>query len=208
MTFRELLVTEFGCAGSLTPEQVDMLERHYRLLQRWNKRLNLTRITGLAEVVRFHYCESLFLGRTLPPGHLVVGDAGSGGGFPGIPVAILRPDIEMVLIESDQRKAVFLREASRELGNVRVFGRRFERHPNRLDWVVSRAVAPSDVEASEVAANFAILTSAEHAPAGSEIIRLPWGRDRVIAVLHVKHSRNRSRSPEKSFHVERSRDSI
>ena len=101
-------------------EQLGLLEQHYQLLARWNKRLNLTRITELEEAVRFHYCESLFVGRFLPPGPLKVADLGSGAGFPGIPLAVIRPDVEFVLIESDLRKAVFLREAARNLKNVKV----------------------------------------------------------------------------------------
>ena len=138
--FRELLASEFQPYSSLTPHQLDLLERHFNLLLAWNKRLNLTRITDTEEAVRLHYCESLYLGLKLPEGPLSVADLGSGAGFPGVPIAILRPDLQVTLIESNQRKAVFLREAARDLPNVRVLAVRFEDCRERFDWVVSRAV--------------------------------------------------------------------
>src|SRR5580704_16335876 len=106
--FRELLRREYQPWGELSDLQLDQLERHYQLLESWNRRLNLTRIEDLLDVVRFHYCESLFVSTVLPSGPLRVCDIGSGAGFPGIPLAVFRPDLQVVLIESDQRKAVFL----------------------------------------------------------------------------------------------------
>jgi 16S rRNA (guanine527-N7)-methyltransferase len=187
--FRELLASEFQPYGVLTPFQLDQLERHFRLLLMWNQKLNLTRVTDVAEAVRLHYCESLFLGTRLPPGPLQVADLGSGAGFPGIPVAIFRPDLHVTLIESHQRKAVFLREAVRGLENLQVLANRFEDCPQRFDWVVSRAVTPSEVLNSRLAPNFALLVSSPDAPAGSELTRLPWGRDRVLSVSRETVSR-------------------
>jgi 16S rRNA G527 N7-methylase RsmG len=54
--FRELLEREFGPYGALTVKQIDQLEAHYRLLARWNARLNLTTINSVEEAVRLHYC--------------------------------------------------------------------------------------------------------------------------------------------------------
>jgi 16S rRNA (guanine527-N7)-methyltransferase len=88
-------------------DEYPALRAHFELLQRWNKSLNLTRIDS----VERNYGESLFLGRHLPPGPLRICDIGSGAGFPGFPVAVLRPDCEITLIEAHQRKAVFLKEA-------------------------------------------------------------------------------------------------
>ncbi len=183
MTFQDLLQAEFGPFGELTSEQLSQLEAHYELLVRWNRRLNLTRIVDLKEAVQFHYCESLFLGRALPSGPLTVADLGSGAGFPGIPVAILRPDLHVVLIESDARKAVFLREATRELTNVEALVSRFEDCSRRFDWVVARAVAPKSVLASQLADNFALLVGQNDIPASSRVIEIPWGRSRVLAIV-------------------------
>src|ERR1700733_694480 len=143
--FKELLSAEFQAYASLSDIQLDQLAAHYEALTRWNERLNLTRIRDLADSVRFHYCESLFLARSLPLGSHRIVDVGSGGGFPGIPVAIFRPDCDVTLVESHQRKSVFLREAARGLSNVRVISSRAEEVQERFDWLISRAVAPSDI---------------------------------------------------------------
>jgi 16S rRNA (guanine(527)-N(7))-methyltransferase RsmG len=193
--FRELLRSEFQPFGSLSELQLDQLERHYELLVSWNRRLNLTRIRDLTEVVRFHYCESLYVSTVLPDGPLNVCDVGSGAGFPGIPLAVIRSNVEMTLIEADQRKAVFLREATRKLRNVQVVASRYQGSTARFDWVVSRAVSHEDILASRLAPSSALLVAARSAPDGAEIATLPWGRDRVLAV-----SRGTSVSP---VHVSR-----
>lgn len=185
MSFQELLAAEFRPYGNLSAIQLERLDRHYKFLLQWNPRLNLTRILGMEEAVQLHYCESLFVGTVLPKGPLTVCDVGSGAGFPGVPLAILREDLEIALLESDQRKAVFLREATRELENVRVIAKRLEECGERFDWVVSRAVAPREVLTLGSTGNFALLTSADRAQATFEVIRLPWGRNRVLAILHV-----------------------
>src|SRR6185436_3716445 len=102
--FTELLRLEFSPYGVLSPLQLSQLKLHYELLSRWNRRINLTRITELKESVELNYCESLFLASALPPGRLRIMDVGSGAGFPGIPVAIFRPDCQIDLVESHQRK--------------------------------------------------------------------------------------------------------
>src|ERR1035441_7985957 len=94
------------------------------MLLRWNQKLNLTSIRNREEAIQRHYGESLFLGMRLPPGAWKIADIGSGAGFPGFPVAVLRPDCQVTLIESHQRKAVFLRESSRKQPNIRVLARR------------------------------------------------------------------------------------
>jgi 16S rRNA (guanine(527)-N(7))-methyltransferase RsmG len=185
--FKGLLAAEFAPYGVLSEGQLAQLESHYMALSRWNERLNLTRILDVEESIRFHYCESLFLGKFIPPGAGRIVDIGSGGGFPGIPIAILRPECEVMLIESHQRKAVFLREASRELKNVQVIPKRAEEVDGTFDWLVSRAVAPSDVLQLNLAGNVALLLG-EGDAAGLEgvAIRVPWGNHRVL--FHVKHN--------------------
>src|SRR5271166_1711831 len=81
--FRDFVAREFAPYGALSSLQLDQLENHYRLLERWNTRMNLTRIRRIEDVVRLHYCESLFLGTLLPAGDLSIADIGSGAGFPG-----------------------------------------------------------------------------------------------------------------------------
>jgi 16S rRNA (guanine527-N7)-methyltransferase len=180
--FRELLSEEFKPHAILSPAQLNLLERHYLLLQHWNRTLNLTRIDDLVENVRFNYCESLFLGLKLPPGPLRIADVGSGAGFPGIPIAIVRPDLDVTLIEAHHRKAVFLREATSGVRNAQVFPGRAEACSERFDWIVSRAVSPSFVLALGLAPNCALLSSRRAALPNSTRVELPWGRDRIIDV--------------------------
>jgi 16S rRNA (guanine(527)-N(7))-methyltransferase RsmG len=184
--FRELLVREFAPYGSLTIGQVDLLEAHYNLLTQWNARLNLTRIDSIEEAVRLHYCESLFAGTRLPAGRLRIVDVGSGAGFPGIPIAILRPECSITLVESHQRKAVFLREASRNLSGVSVVTDRAENLEPGYDWLVSRAVSPNDVLKLKLANDLAILVGGQTAPEFDRREPIPWGTQRYL-VFHVKH---------------------
>lgn len=188
--FSQVLAGRFSAVGAISPAQVQQLYRHYQLLLRWTRVLNLTSIVSLDETVTRHYCESLFLGLHLPPEPVSVLDVGSGAGFPGIPMAILRPDCRFTLAESHQRKAVFLREASRALANVRVAARRAEHLAETFDWVVSRAVDWKEVLpiAARLGRQVALLLSdpdAEEALETGRItwharIRIPWGKQQVL----------------------------
>jgi 16S rRNA (guanine527-N7)-methyltransferase len=183
--FKDLLAAEFAPYGVLSELQLNQLDSHFRSLEQWNARLNLTRIRDLEDSVRFHYCESLFLARFLPPGSLRIADIGSGGGFPGIPVAIARPECEVTLIESHQRKAVFLRESSRDLKNVRVLSKRAEEIADNFDWMISRAVAPADVLSLRLADSVALLIGEDDAAdLRGSTGHIPWGNHRVL--FHVE----------------------
>lgn len=184
-TFRDLLFQEFLPYKHLSPAELELLERHYLLLQRWNRTLNLTRITDPVESIKLNYCESLFLGIKLPPGPLSVADVGSGAGFPGIPIAVIRPDITVTLIESHQRKAVFLRESSVGIQNLRVLPIRAENCSERFDWVVSRAVSERMLRSLTLASNLAVLQASGTHP--QKFVPSPWGRG--IKMFHVEHSR-------------------
>jgi 16S rRNA (guanine527-N7)-methyltransferase len=184
--FSDLLRVRMRGIVELSDAQIAALEGHYELLLRWNKTVNLTTITSLEEAVERHYCESLFLGSHLPAGSLRVVDVGSGAGFPGFPVAVLRPDCEVTLVESHQRKAVFLREASRKFGNVRVVGKRAEDVEEKFDYMISRAVSYEDLRVSlkKLAPCVDLLTGAEVPPdlgmEWHEPIALPWGNARFL----------------------------
>ena len=184
--FRELLAGEFAPYGTLSLEQLDQLESHYELLLRWNAKLNLTRIDSVEEATRLHYCESMYLGQRLPTGPLRIVDIGSGAGFPGIPIAILRPECRITLVESHKRKGVFLTEAVRNLANVKAVTDRAENLKDEFDWLVSRAVAPSDVLKLHLANNLAMLVGADDATVFGNSELLPWGEKRYL-VFHVKH---------------------
>ncbi|MFB3827611.1 MAG: 16S rRNA (guanine(527)-N(7))-methyltransferase RsmG [Bryobacteraceae bacterium] len=176
---------EQACGG-LPPEHAEALEAHYRLLTRWNRVINLTRVEDLREAVERHYGESLFLAAHLPAGVLRVADVGSGAGFPGLPIAVVRPECAVTLIESHQRKAVFLREASRGMKNVRVLAVRAEAVREEFDWAVTRAVKMEPMAGilSRMAAHIGVLGGGEVGRAGGvewqEPIRLPWGEARFL----------------------------
>jgi 16S rRNA (guanine(527)-N(7))-methyltransferase RsmG len=185
--FADLLSERLAGIVELSQGQVEALETHYQLLLRWNRTLNLTSIKKMEEAVERHYCESLFLATHLPQGRLRIADIGSGAGFPGFPVAVLRPDCDVTLIESHQRKAVFLREASRNLPNVRVLAIRAEDVKEQFDWAVSRAVSYQNLALflKNVAPNVDLLTGGEAPPDGIGFvwqppIPVPWSRQRFL----------------------------
>jgi 16S rRNA (guanine527-N7)-methyltransferase len=182
---REVLERYF----TLEASQWEVLEAHYELLCRWNKVLNLTRVERPEEAAERHYGESLFLASHLPPGKWRIADVGSGPGFPGLPLAVVRPECAVTLIESHQRKAVFLRESSRGVSNVRVIAKRAERVEERFDWVVSRAVCCDDLAKClpALAGRAALLTGSEPPDESLGLlweapISLPWGSRRFLRV--------------------------
>jgi len=173
----------------LTALQLHFLEAHYQLLLRWNRVLNLTAIDSLEEAVERHYAESLFLAVHLPQRPLRIADVGSGAGFPGIPVAVFRPDCSVTLIEAHQRKSVFLREASREMSNVRVLAGRAEDVTESFECAVSRAVSYQDLVPvlKKIAVSADLLTGGEEPPPElgfrwEEAIPLPWGQRRFLRI--------------------------
>jgi len=187
--FRDLLRERLRGIAELTDAQAEALESHYELMVRWNRTLNLTTIRDLPEVIERHYGESLYLAARLPAGKLRIVDVGSGAGFPGLPVAVYRPDCVVTLIESHQRKAVFLKEAARELTNVRVLARRAEQVDQEFDLAISRAVSYSDLSLSlkALAPAAALLSGAEGPPddmgfVWEPAVPLPWGKQRWLRV--------------------------
>jgi 16S rRNA (guanine527-N7)-methyltransferase len=124
--------------GNLYPQ----LSAYLDLLLKWNARTNLTAIRDPEEIVRRHFGESLFAAQRLGPCDTLL-DFGSGAGFPGLPIAILRPDIAVTLAESQNKKAAFLREAVRTLGlTTEVWAARAETMPptRQFHIVTLRAV--------------------------------------------------------------------
>jgi 16S rRNA (guanine(527)-N(7))-methyltransferase RsmG len=191
-SFSEDLAAEFAPYGILSEEQLKRLKEHYEMLLRWNERMNLTRIESVEDAVRFHYGESLFLAKSLPPEPLRIVDVGSGAGFPGIPVAVFRPDCTVDLVESHQRKAVFLRRASSDLGNVKVLAQRAEVCQRDYDWMVARAVRADQVLSYRLAPRAGILMSGGDANGSEGVMRIqhvPWGENRVLVEFHVEHDK-------------------
>jgi 16S rRNA G527 N7-methylase RsmG len=181
-SFAEILRAELSGIIEISDAQTERLFAHYELLRRWNRRLNLTTVIDMPVAVYRHYCESLFVAAHIS-GRTVV-DIGSGAGFPGIPLAIVRPEWTVTLVESHQRKAVFLREATRDLPNVDVIAGRAESLSSKYDWQISRAVDPGVVSKLCCAPRFAILMSSADLNAAqcSKIVPLPWGSRRILAI--------------------------
>src|SRR6266487_5994959 len=113
--FAELLTQQLHGIAELTPSQVASLYSHFLLLSKWNVRMNLTSWAVPREIITRHYCESIFFAAKVPgaPDGTSIVDLGSGAGFPGVPMAILHPGWQVALVESHQRKSVFLKESTR-----------------------------------------------------------------------------------------------
>jgi len=120
------------------------MEAHLALVEKWNRVHNLTAVRETAQMVVVHVLDSLTLLPHLGAAKRVV-DVGTGAGFPGIPLAIARPDVSFTLLDSSHKKCSFLEQARAELGlaNVEVACERVEqfRPAVRFDTVVSRAFA-------------------------------------------------------------------
>jgi 16S rRNA (guanine527-N7)-methyltransferase len=141
---------EFGI--ELSQEQLDRFEAYYRHLIEWNTRLNLTSLIGHDEVQVLHFLDSLSVACVLPRAQLEdrkLIDVGAGGGFPGVPLAIAFPKLEVTLLEATGKKVVFLDDLSRALaldnvttvkGRAEELGQRGD-FRERYDLVVARAVA-------------------------------------------------------------------
>ena len=128
--------------ANLSEEQVAQLVKHYSLMRAWNRRINLTRIVEPDEAARLHYADSLFGGRFIEYARRIL-DIGSGAGFPALPLAVLRPDVEVTALEANQKKSVFLNEARDDLGlaNFKVATARLESFDlTGYDLLTSRAL--------------------------------------------------------------------
>lgn len=130
-------------AARLDENAVRQFEIYLALLLKWNARINLTAVRTPEEILRRHFAESFFAAQHIPKKVKTLLDFGSGAGFPGIPIAICRPEIGVTLAESHQKKASFLREAVRTLAlKAEVWPARVEAmEPARVfDAVTLRAV--------------------------------------------------------------------
>jgi 16S rRNA (guanine527-N7)-methyltransferase len=143
-------------SAALSPAQLQNISTYIDLLLRWNARINLTAIREPEEIVTRHFGESLFAARHLfatsknagtEPSTASLIDVGSGAGFPGLAIKIWAPQIHLTLLESNQKKATFLREVARSitLTNINVFPGRAENYPGPpADAVTLRAVEQFD----------------------------------------------------------------
>src|SRR5215475_325770 len=130
---------------SVSDQQTTQIQRYMEMLLAWNEKINLTAIRDPVEILYRHFCESMYAAQMVPFQNGRLADIGSGAGFPGLPIKILAPEVEVFVVESNAKKGTFLAEVVRELGltNVRVLISRYEELGEELaplDFVCSRAV--------------------------------------------------------------------
>jgi 16S rRNA (guanine527-N7)-methyltransferase len=128
----------------LPEKSIALFEKYLRELVEWNARINITAIKTPGDIMIKHFLDSLSVMAFLPEKGRVA-DVGSGGGFPGIPIKIVRPALHLTLIEADRKKANFLRHVTRslKLEGIEVWTGRVELIPEekQFDCIISRAFA-------------------------------------------------------------------
>src|SRR5467141_597950 len=148
-------------------DQVLQIQQYIKILLTWNEKVNLTAIRDPLEILYRHFCESMYAAEAIPLKNGRLADAGSGGGFPGLALKIIRPRLHVFLVESNIKKVTFLAEVIRELGlsGAQVLARRYEELGEEMapvDYVCSRALGefPSFLEwagSEQIAAKQVIL---------------------------------------------------
>jgi 16S rRNA (guanine527-N7)-methyltransferase len=130
--------------AELNLAQLEQTATYLNLLLKWNAKVSLTSVRDPGQMVTRHFGESYFAARELlssGPAATVI-DLGSGAGFPGLPLAMFAPAVQVTLIESNAKKVAFLNEviAALKLGNARVVRQRAEAYAGSADLVTMRAV--------------------------------------------------------------------
>ena len=125
---QSLLANELFYSRQFTNAEINLFCRYYELVLKWNDRLHLTTVTAPSEFAERHILESAFTLQHLLSSIDQIWDIGSGVGIPGVPLAILRPNLTVHLIEANPKKAIFLKELKFELGisNLQIINQRFE----------------------------------------------------------------------------------
>jgi len=183
----------------LDPALASRFKSYLSLILRWNARINLTAIRDEDGILSRHFVESIACARALPAGITTLLDFGSGAGFPGIPITLCRPEIEVTLAESNGKKAAFLQEAIRVLDiTAKVHSKRAELLPDPFDCVTLRAVdrMPQAVKAASQLVRpggcLALMTTGKELDALKEaagakfawptLLPQPGGDDRLLAL--------------------------
>lgn len=138
---------------TLTENQYEQFQKYFELLAEWNEKMNLTAITDESGVALKHFADSLSLLNFVDiPQNSTLADVGTGAGFPGVVLKIARPDIKLTLIDSLNKRLVFLNEVCSQLGidaelihSRAEDGARDEKLRESFDFAVSRAVARMNV---------------------------------------------------------------
>jgi 16S rRNA (guanine527-N7)-methyltransferase len=144
----EELLRNYGLAAA-PPELSAKIAAYVELLIKWNRKIALTSVTDPEEIVRFHFGESLFAASRYNLEKSRLADVGTGGGFPGLPLALAVPTLSVILIESNLKKCAFLAEILRELRirNATIFSGRMESFRptlEKFDFITARAFGQFD----------------------------------------------------------------
>lgn len=173
-----------------TPNSAKLLVDFLKLLDKWNNVYNLTSISPKQMWVSAHIYDSLSISRLIPKGSML--DVGTGGGFPGIPLAITQPQREFVLLDRSQKKTSFLRQAVIELGlsNVKIITSRIEAYETvrPFDVIVSRAFSdlrPFVESVERLLSPTGVLLAMKGKNPTSEIDSLPSGWEQQTVALDV-----------------------
>ena len=130
--------------------QIGQIQEYIRLLLVWNEKVNLTAIRDPLEILYRHFCESMFATKVVELGQCRLADIGTGGGFPGLALKILLPEAQVILVESNIKKATFLAEVVRALRitGVNVLVSRYEELGEEIapvDFLLARALGEFEV---------------------------------------------------------------
>jgi 16S rRNA (guanine527-N7)-methyltransferase len=130
--------------------QIGQIQEYIRLLLVWNEKVNLTAIRDPLEILHRHFCESMFAANVVELGKCRLADIGTGAGFPGLALKILLPEAQMVLVESNIKKATFLAEVVRALGitGANVLVSRYEELGDEIapvDFLLARALGEFEI---------------------------------------------------------------
>lgn len=153
--FKNILVKQAALSGiELSNDQIDSLEKYYELLIEWNEKMNLTALTDPQDVALKHFCDSILLLKyaDIEQNSSLI-DVGTGAGFPSVPIKIMRPDIKLCLLDSLNKRLLFLQEVVKTLGlkDVNIVHARAEDGAKtanlreKFDFATSRAVAQLNV---------------------------------------------------------------
>jgi len=189
MTDRDRLAGGLQALGvSLNDAQQQALLDYRDLLVKWNRAYNLTAVRDPGEMIQRHLLDSLSVLAHLDDRDTL--DVGTGAGLPGIPLAIARPDLRFVLLDSNGKKTRFVRHARRELGlsNVEVVNTRVEQYRNAPSQIISRAFAalPDMLQAlAPLITDGSRVLAMKAAAADQELAGLPAGWRARVARLSV-----------------------
>lgn len=147
MTNNEFIEGLLNLGIKYTDKQLEQLEEYYNLLVEWNNKINLTSIIEKEDVYLKHFYDSLTIVKGIDLNSInTLCDVGTGAGFPGLVIKIMFPHIKVTLIDSKNKKLLFIQEVINKLNleNIEVIHTRAEEYNNKFDLVTSRAVARID----------------------------------------------------------------